>query len=537
MAEMAEMTAELGGDTPERGSRSGTVALVGAGPGDPGLITVKGSRLLRAADVVIYDDLADQALLRDVLPEAELIYAGERAGQPAIGQDQINRLLVERARAGKRVVRLLGGDPFAFGRGGEEAEALVEAGVPWLEVPGVTPALAAPAYAGIPVTHRNVTASLAATTGHEDPAGEAGNVDWSKLATAAGTLILLTGAGDLEGIAGQLIGHGRPPETPVAVVRWGTTPRQQTVVGTLADIAGRVRAAGLKPPAVIVVGEVVRLRERLRWFDTRPLTGRRIVITRTSEQAHELADRLEEQGAAVTVRAAIRIEPADDYGPLDAALAELETYDWVIFTSANGVRAFARRLWGAGSDWRALRRARVAAIGPGTARELESWHVRPDFMPSEYVAEGVLAEIGNVAGQRILLPRTDIARQTLPAELRVRGAEVNEVVAYRTLAQPPDIEALRRALVEERPDAITFTSSSTVRGFVESLAAAGVGDAAEVLRGVAIACIGPITAETVRSYGLEPAILAAEYTLDGLTDALVRHFSQVAREREGVGGQ
>ncbi len=265
-----------------------------------------------------------------------------------------------------------------------------------------------------------------------------------------------------------------------------------------------------------------------------PLWGRRIVITRAAEQAPELADRLEAQGAVVTVLSAIRIEPADDYGPLDAALAALETFDWVLFTSVNGVRAFGRRLWESGRDWRALRRARVGAIGPATARELEAWRVRPDFVPREYVAEGLLAEIGNVAGQRILLPRADIARQTLAAELRLRGAEVVEVTAYRTVVQSPDAETLRRALVEERPDVITFTSSSTVRGFVESLAASGLGQPAAVLGGVAIACIGPITAATARSYGLEPTLSAEEYTIDGLTEALVRYFAGLGHERKGA---
>jgi uroporphyrinogen III methyltransferase / synthase len=261
------------------------------------------------------------------------------------------------------------------------------------------------------------------------------------------------------------------------------------------------------------------------------LAGRRIVITRASEQAPELAARLEAEGAVVTVLSAIQFAPPADYGPLDAALAALETYDWVLFTSANGVRAFAQRLWEVGRDWRALHRARVGAIGPATARELERWHVRPDFMPSQYVAEGILAEIGNVAGQRILLPRTDIARQTLAAQLRLRGAEVNEVVAYRTVAQAPDPEAVRRALVDERPDAITFTSGSTVRGFVESLMQSGLGEPADMLRGVTVACIGPITAEAARSYGLDPTVSAEEYTMQGLTDALVRHLCQAASDQ------
>ena len=509
----------------------GFVSLVGAGPGDPGLMTVAGRERLRAADVVVYDHLADRALLREAKAGAELIYVGKSAGQHAMSQERINALLVERGRAGQRVVRLKGGDPFVFGRGGEEAEALVEAGIPWDEVPGITSAIAVPAYAGIPVTHRDHTATFAVITGHEDPTKDTSTVDWERLATGAGTLILLMGVGHLDSITERLMRFGRAPDTPVAVVRWGTTPRQETVTGTLADIAGRVRAAGIKPPAVTVVGEVAGLRERLRWFDTRPLWGRRIVITRAAEQAPDLVERLEAAGAAVTVLSAIRIEPPDNYAPLDGALADLDTYDWVLFTSVNGVRACWERLCAGGRDWRALRRARVGAIGPATAAALETRHLHPDFVPAEYVAEGLLAEIGNVAGQRILLPRTDIARETLAAELRLRGAEVNEVTAYRTVVAPPDAETLRRALVEERADAITFTSSSTVRGFVASVRESALGDPVALLEGVAIACIGPITAATARDEGLEPALTAEAYTMEGLTDALIAYFARPPAHR------
>lgn len=516
---------ESPGDPTQPAPPPGHVALVGAGPGDPGLITVKGRRLLRAAQVVVYDHLADPALLREAPPDAERIYVGKTAGQHAMTQDQINALLVARGRAGQRVVRLKGGDPFVFGRGGEEAEALVAAGIPWEVVPGITSAIAVPAYAGIPVTHRDHTATFAVITGHEDPTKEESNVDWARLATGAGTLILLMGVGQLDAIAARLIEHGRARATPVAVVRWGTTPRQETITGTLEDIAARVRAAGLKPPAVTIVGEVAALRDRLRWFDTRPLWGRRIVITRAAEQAPDLVERLEAAGASVTVLSAIRIAPPDDYAPLDAALAALDTYDWVLFTSVNGVRAFWERLRASRRDWRALRRARAGAIGPATAEALEARSLHPDFVPAEYVAEALLEGIGNVAGQRILLPRTDIARETLAGELRLRGAEVHEVTAYRTLIAPPDPETLRRALVEERPDAITFTSSSTVRGFVESVRASDLGDPTALLAGVAIACIGPITAATAREHSLVPALTAEAYTMEGLTTALIAYFS------------
>jgi uroporphyrinogen III methyltransferase/synthase len=539
-SECAEADADRASPSIREGGSAGArgrVALVGAGPGDPGLITVKGLRLLRGADVVIYDNLADRAFLREARPDAELVYVGKRAGQHAMSQDEINRLLIAHGRAGKRVVRLKGGDPFVFGRGGEEAEALEAAGISWEEVPGITSAIAVPAYAGIPVTHRDYTAAFTVITGHEDPAKAASNLDWEKLATGAGTLVLLMGVGNLQAICAQLVLHGRPSTTPVAVVEWGTTPRQQTVSGTLSDIAERVRATGIKPPAVTIVGEVAGLRERLRWFDRRPLSGRRIVITRASEQAPELVERLEEQGAAVTVLSSIRIVPPDEYEQLDEAITQLGSFDWVVFTSVNGVRAFASRLWHQGRDWRALHRARVAAIGPATARELERMSLRPDLVPSRYVAEGILDEIGNVAGQRILLPRTDIARPTLAEQLRVRGADVREVVAYRTVTELPDVELLRKALVDERPDAIAFTSSSTVRGLVEGLIASQLGEPRAVLRDIALACIGPITAETVRGYGLVPTVSAEEYTMDGLTEALMRHLARNEHQSEGVAAQ
>jgi uroporphyrinogen III methyltransferase/synthase len=513
---------------------SGSVALVGAGPGDPGLITARGLELLRAADVVVYDDLADPALLRAAPDDAELVHTGKSPGRRALSQQRINQLLIARARAGKRVVRLMGDDPCVSGRGCAEAAALAASGIPWIAVPGITAAVAGPAYAGIPVTHPDYTATYAVVSSHEATTPVTGSAAWSSLAAINGTLVLLLDAGHLAGITAELLRHGRAPQTPVAVVQSGTTPRQRTVTGTLADIATRAHAAALTSPVVTVIGEVVALREHLRWFDVRPLWGRRIVITRATEQAPDLVRRLEAQGAAVTVLSAIRIAPPDDYAPLDAALASLATFDWVLFTSVNGVHALARRHWDSGRDWRVLGRARIGAIGPATARALEAWHLRPDLVPAEYVAEALLEALGNVAGQRILLPRTDIARPALADGLRLRGAEVVEVTAYRTVVRPPDAAALRQALVEERPDAITFTSSSTVRGFVASLAASGLGDPAEVLRGIAIACIGPITAQTAREHGLEPALAAREYTMNGLIAALIRHFTGRTPQPEGA---
>lgn len=516
------------------------MALVGVGPGDAGLITAKGLGLLRAADVVVYDAGVGEALLREARADVEPVRVDGPGGQAAVSLERVVELLVDRGRAGKRVVRLVRGDPFTSGRGGKEAEALAAAGVPWEVVPGVIEAVAAAAYAGIPLRDDDgagtVTVVIAGAGALDGMDAVRQGVDQNRVAKpGARTLAIQMDAADLVGGVAALTRQGWPADTPVAVVSAGTTPRQRTVVGTLANIAAR--AGTISGPLVVVAGAVVERRQRLRWFDTRPLMGRRIVITRAPEQAQGLIERLEAAGAEVVVLSAISIEPAQDSGPLDAALRELETYDWVLFTSVNGVRAFAQRLWEIGRDWRALHRARVGAIGPATARELESWRVRADFVPHEYVAEAMLAEIGNVAGQRVLLPRTDIARATLAAELRVRGAEVNEVVAYRTVVRPPEPEALRRALIEQRPDAITFTSSSTVRGFVASIAASGLGAPAEALRGVAVACIGPVTAATAREQGLVPAVTAEEYTMDGLTDALVRYFGQALQQAEGVTAQ
>ncbi len=502
----------------ERGATvPGTVYLIGAGPGDPGLITVKGLRWLRAADVVVYDYLVDAALVREGRADAEYIYVGKKAGQHTLEQDEINALLVARALAGKTVARLKGGDPFVFGRGSEEAEALIAAGVPWQVVPGITSAVAVPAYAGIPVTHRGLATSFTVVTGHEDPTKDASDIDWPSLGRGTGTLIFLMGVGNLASITTQLIANGRAATTPAAVIRWGTTPRQRTVTGNLADIAEQVRAAKLAPPAITIIGAVAGLRDELAWFEQRPLWGKRVVITRASEQAPELADRLAALGAETVTLSTIQIVPADP-APLDAALAQMAEgdYDWIIFTSVNGVAAFAERLAAKERDWRAVR-ARVAAIGPATAAALRDRGLRPDFIPTEFVAEAVAAQIGDVAGQRVLLPRADIARPALATLLRDAGATVDEVAAYRTITPPLALAAVARALGDPWPDAITFTSSSTVRGFVEAL---GGRDPAEALAGIVIACIGPITADTAQSYGLEPDVVATEYTMEGLTTAL-----------------
>jgi uroporphyrinogen III methyltransferase/synthase len=507
----------------------GYVFLVGAGPGDRGLITVKGLEALRQAEVVVYDYLANVELLRDACPDAEFIYVGKRAGRHTLSQEEIIQILVEKAQAGKTVVRLKGGDPFVFGRGGEEAGALATAGIPFEIIPGVTSAVAAPAYAGIPVTQRGLASSFAVVTGHEDPTKAESAIDWEYLARGVDTLIFLMGVGNLPEIVAQLMEHGRPPETPAALVRWGTTPRQETVVGTLADIADKVEAAGLRPPAVTVIGQVVNLREHLRWYDRKPLFGKRVLVTRSREQASVLSRRLRELGAEPVELPAIAFQPPEDYTPLDAAIRHIHQYDWIILTSVNGVRAFLERLWTLGWDVRSLARTKLAAIGPATATALEQCRLRADYVPDQYIAEAVAAGIGDVGDQRILLPRTDIARPALAIALREAGAIVDEVTAYRTvLAEEgqgsvptgglvsPASEDVRQMLSENQIDMVTFTSSSTVRNLVALL-----GDA-EPLRGALIACIGPITAGTAREMGFRVDMVAEEYTVDGLIEVLIR---------------
>lgn len=495
--------------------RIGSVALVGAGPGDPGLMSVRGVELLRQADAVVYDYLAAAELLAYAPAAAERIYVGKKAGQHTMRQEQISDLLVRLARAGKRVVRLKGGDPFVFGRGGEEAEALVAAGIPFEVVPGVTSAVAVPAYAGIPVTHRGVATSVAIVTGHEDPGKAESALDWDALARMD-TLVILMGVGNLPLIAEELMRHGRAADTPVALIQWGTLGIQRTVTATLSDIVHRVREAGLESPAVTVVGDVVNLRERLRWFDRRPLYGLRVLVTRTRDQAGRLSAALREYGAEPMECPLIETAPPSDWGPLDAALARLNRYDWVVFTSANGVKAFFQRLTLAGQDARSLAGVRLAAIGPATAEALAAWGLKADLIPEAYIAEAVADAMGEVEGQRVLLPRADIARPALATRLAQSGAQVDEVVAYRTV-RPDDVAARLREVAKDA-DVIAFTSSSTVQNFVEAL---GRDEAVAIASRATVACIGPITAQSVMEFGMTPGVVAEEYTIDGLLRALV----------------
>ena len=499
----------------------GKVYLAGAGPGDVGLITLAAVEALAQADVVVYDRLVNPRLL-DLAPEnAECIFAGKGPQQHTMRQEEINELLVARAREGKTVVRLKGGDPFVFGRGGEEAQALAAAGIPFEVVPGVTSAVAAPAYAGIPVTHRGVAASVAFVTGHEDPEKPEQDVDWEKLANAVDTLVLMMGVGQLAQIIERLVAAGRAPGTPAAVIEWGTLPRQRTVTGTLADIVAKVEEAGIGPPAVTVIGEAVRLRDTLRWFDTRPLFGLRVLVTRTREQASELAFALADAGAEPVELPALAITVRYDEPQLNKAIDALRdgAYAWLLFTSANAVDIFFDALWTRDFDARAVR-SRVAAIGPGTAERLEEHGIVADLVPDrEYTAEGLLAvlEAEDVSGARVLLPRAEGAREVLVDRLTERGAAVDEVTVY--VAAPPDdpdAEGLRRLRAGEI-DVATFASSSSVRNLVALL-----GGDTSLLRDVRIACIGPITAKTAEELlGRPPDVVATEHTIEGLVQALV----------------
>ena len=498
---------------------SGRVDLVGAGPGDPALITVAAAETIARAEVVVYDRLVNDALLALAPAGAERIYAGKGPDGHTLSQDAINALLIERARAGRRVVRLKGGDPFIFGRGGEEAEALAAAGVPFAVMPGVSSAVAAPAYAGIPVTHRGVATSVAFVTGHEDPAKEVDQVDWSRLATAVDTLVLLMGVGRLEGIVERLVEAGRDAATPAAVIEWGTLPRQRTVTGTLGDIAAKVREAGIGAPAIVVVGEVVRLRETLRWFDSRPLFGRRVLVTRTRRQASELARALAAEGAEPVELPALEIERCFDEAQLAGAIETLREggYAWLLLTSANGVEIFFDALRGRGLDARAVR-ARVAAIGPGTAGALRARGVMADVVAEVYTAEGLLdALAGEDVSGRVLLPRAQGARELLVEALGERGAGVDEVPLYvARVPDAPDAEGLRRLRTGEI-DIATFASSSSVRNLCAML-----GDDLTPLRDVQIAAIGPVTAATVAELlGRAPDVVASEHTIAGLVRALV----------------
>lgn len=502
---------------------NGTVYLVGAGPGDPSLITLRGVECLQRAEVVVYDYLANEQLLCHAPESAERIYAGKIGGRHNQGQDEINSLLVAKARAGKVVVRLKGGDPFVFGRGGEECEALREAGIPFEVVPGVTAAVGASAYAGIPLTHRDITASVAFVTGHEGKDKEESNIDWDRLSLGGGTVVFYMGVTTLRSNMRRMLDHGRAPGTPVALVRWATAPCQQVLVGTLADIADRAEECGFKPPAITIVGEVVALREKLQWFERRPLCGTKIVVTRAAEQAGEFSAKLAARGATVLECPTIRLVDPESWQLLDLALRELSSYDWVVLTSGNAVRYFFQRLDALGLDARALAGCRVCAVGPKTADEIRFFGIKPDLVPNDYKAEGVVEEFSrlDMQGSRVLFPRADKSRDVIPRELKRMGAHVDSPVAYRNIfpdrLPPETLFALEKRSV----DCITFTSSSTVQNLAAML---GEELMLDMLKGVTVASIGPITSKSCRDLGLKVDIEPESYTLDALADALEAHF-------------
>jgi uroporphyrinogen III methyltransferase/synthase len=483
-----------------------TVYLVGAGPGDPGLITVRALALIARADVILYDRLIPREALEHARGDAELIYVGKGEGADSVAQDETIRLLIEHGRAGRMVVRLKGGDPFVFGRGGEEAEALRVAGVGFEVVPGVTAGVAAPAYAGIPVTHRDVASAVAFLTGHEDPDKAGSALDWDALAAFPGTLVMYMGVGRLAQIAERLQAAGRDPAEPAAVVERGSTPAQRVVTGTLATIAERAADESIRPPALAVVGEVTRLRDQLSWFESRPLAGRSVAVTRARAQASGLTAWLRELGARVIEAPAIRILPIEGRAP------DLERYDLICLTSPNGVALLFERLAAAGLDARALAGATVAAIGPGTAAALAGHGIEADVVPERFVAEGMVEALAGVNATRALIARAAEAREVLPQALRDRGIEVDELVLYETVAEPISPEVLAEVA---GADYLLFTSSSTVRFFVE---AAGGASAAGGARTVSI---GPVTSQALRDHGLEPAVEAERHDIDGLVEALL----------------
>jgi len=494
-------------------ARPGVVYLVGAGPGDAGLITVRALELVETADVVMHDRLIPPGVLDSVRPDAELIDVGKSPGGEATAQREIEALMIERARAGRSVVRLKGGDPFTFGRGGEEAEAVAAAEIPFEVVPGVTAGVAAPAYAGIPVTHRDDASAVAFVTGHEDPDKQDSAIDWEALAAFPGTLVVYMGVKRLPEIAERLVAAGRAVDQPAAVVERGTMSGQRTVRAPLGGLAAAADGAGLRPPAIVVVGPVAARSDAIGWLERRPLHGRRVVVTRARAQASGLARTLAALGADVVELPAIRIQPRIDAEEVRRAVDDIYTYALVCLTSPNGVHLLFEAMAGVGRDARALSNATVAAIGPGTAAALREHGVIADVVPEESVAEALVEALGEteVEGRPVLVARAAEAREVLPDALRGRGAEVDVVTLYETVAENPDEQAIEAA---GEADYVTFTSSSTVRNFV-----AAVGESFP--HGARVVSIGPITTTAARDAGLEVHVEAERHDIDGLVEALL----------------
>ncbi len=507
----------------------GIVYLVGSGPGDPGLLTLKAAQKIAEADVIVYDYLAGHNFVHKAKPDAELIYVGKSGKQHTVEQNDINQILVTKAREGKTVVRLKGGDPYVFGRGGEEAEELAVAGIPFEVVPGITSAIAAPAYAGIPVTHRDHASSVTFVTGHEDPSKEESAIDWSVLGRNTGTLVFLMGVKNIEFISRELISNGMAPTTPTALVRWGTTPSQITAKSDLANIAGECRRRGMSAPAVLIVGSVVSLRDTLSWYENKPLFGKRIVVTRSREQSRKMAEKISANGGEPILFPTIEIAATSNYGPLDDAISRASEFDWILFTSENGVERFFKRFFNLGKDIRELAGPRFGAIGPVTANAISSRGIKVDMLAKEFVAEGLLEvfEGEDLTGRRFLIPRAEKARDVLPDGLEKKGALVEVTPVYQTLRPSrAGVETIEKSFLDKSIDAVTFTSSSTVNHFMEMFEGA---DIKELLQGTLIASIGPITSNTLTHHGLRASIEAREYTIDGLIKALMNYYGNAKK--------
>ena len=503
----------------------GMVYLIGAGPGAPGLITLKAIECIKEADVVVYDYLANKRFLEYAGKRAEIIYVGKQGGAHTLPQDEINKLIIKKAQKGKIIARLKGGDPFIFGRGGEEAEEIIQAGIDYEVVPGVTAGVAAAAYAGIPLTHRDFTTTVAFITGHEDPAKEDSNIYWDKISTGIGTLVFYMGIGNLEPNMKKLIENGRSPDTPVALIRWGTTSNQETIIGTIKDIAEKAKQANFKAPAITVVGGVVSLRDKLRWFDKKPLFGKKIIVTRSREQASDFSVLLEKYGAEPIEFPTIETVPPKDWKEIDRAIKNLPKYDWAIFTSINGVKYFVERLKKQGKDIRELKGIKICAIGPATAKAIEDLGIKVDLLPKEYRAESIITGLGKtkIKGRRFLLPRALKAREVLPEEIKRLGGKVDVVTAYRTVQPKEKTDEIRKMLREKRVDVVTFTSSSTVENFVNMFKR---NEVPGILNGTRVACIGPITKDTATKLGIKTDIMPEKYTIPALTEAIGKYYKK-----------
>ncbi len=497
------------------------VYLVGAGPGDAGLLTLRGAELLGRADVVVYDALVNPELLRLAPKTAEIIYGGKRAREHVMPQSELNQLLIEKARAGKIVVRLKGGDPYVFGRGGEEAEQMADADIPFEVVPGVSSFVAVPNYAGVPLTHRDFCSKLTLITGHEDPAKEAATIDWAQVARTPGTQVIMMGTDRIGQIAATLVGHGMDRATPIAMVRWGTTGRQQSIEGTLATIGEVAARTRIGPPTVAVIGEVVKLRAKLNWFEQRPLFGQRVVVTRTREQAGQLSRQLQERGAEVLEIPTVKLEPPTRREDLVDALLELNAYDWLVFTSPNGVAKFFEYFFKQFHDMRDLGGARIAAVGPATANKLKELHLQVDLIPEEALAANIaesFAAYESIENLRICLLRAEVANRELPAALEALGAIVDDIPCYKTVAETEDNSGAAAKLLESGADWVTFTSASTVEHFYARF------DLPALLARfpqIQLASIGPETSKALAALGLKPAVEAKLHTIDGLVEALL----------------